>query len=170
MLKSPTNRRQRIRWIAIATAILLIAPALRLNAAQKRKSHAVRKPTPHRRVRHSRRYRPSHRRFTEVRIQPERVKEIQQALVDAGTLHETPNGQWDMATRDAMKQFQKQNGFRPTGLPEAKPLMKLGLGPHPLPPGLGPQPSTQTEAESEGETQTNFNAVSSALKKPTTSN
>ena len=90
--------------------------------------------------------------------------------MDAGTLHETPNGQWDMATRDAMKQFQKQNGFRPTGLPEAKPLMKLGLGPHPLPPGLGPQPSTQTEAESEGETQTNFNAVSSALKKPTTSN
>ncbi len=90
--------------------------------------------------------------------------------MDAGTLHETPNGSWDMATRDAMKQFQKQNGFRPTGLPEAKPLMKLGLGPHPLPPGLGPQPSTQTEAESQGEAETTLNSVSPALKKPTASN
>jgi peptidoglycan hydrolase-like protein with peptidoglycan-binding domain len=165
-MKITPCRQPRIRWTVIIAALLLIAPALQMqvNGAQERKSQSTHKSRQHRQVRHSRRH------YTQVRIQPERVKEIQQALVDAGTLHETPTGRWDGATRDAMKQFQKQNGFTPTGLPEAKPLMKLGLGPHPLPPGLGPQPSIQTEAESEGEAEPRVNPISPAAKKPTTSN
>jgi len=37
-----------------------------------------------------------------------------------------------------MLSYQKDHGFPATGLPEAKSLMKLGLGPHPLPPELDP--------------------------------
>lgn len=103
-----------------------------------------------------------------VHINPERVKQIQQALFGAGVLHETPNGRWDTATRDAMRQYQQENGFNVTGLPEAKPLLKLGLGPHPLPPELDPLLSTKQE----GQDDTEASAASSTpkAKKATASN
>jgi peptidoglycan hydrolase-like protein with peptidoglycan-binding domain len=68
-----------------------------------------------------------------MRPEPERIQEIQQALVQAGYLKEEPNGRWDDQTREAMRRYQTDHGFPVTGLPEAKSLMKLGLGPHPLP-------------------------------------
>jgi peptidoglycan hydrolase-like protein with peptidoglycan-binding domain len=68
-----------------------------------------------------------------MRPNPERIQEIQQALVQAGYLKEEPNGRWDDQTREAMRRYQVDHGFPVTGLPEAKSLMKLGLGPHPLP-------------------------------------
>jgi peptidoglycan hydrolase-like protein with peptidoglycan-binding domain len=68
-----------------------------------------------------------------MRPQPERIQEIQQALVQAGYLNAQPNGRWDNQTREAMRRYQADHGFPVTGLPEAKSLMKLGLGPHPLP-------------------------------------
>lgn len=68
-----------------------------------------------------------------LQMEPHRVREIQEALVRAGYLHEEPNGKWDAQTRQAMRQYQSDSGFTVTGLPEAKTLMKLGLGPHPLP-------------------------------------
>jgi hypothetical protein len=84
-------------------------------------------------------------RFASIHMQPERAQQIQQALIQAGDLHEKPNGRWDEETREAMKLYQKQNGFAVTGLPDAKSLMKLGLGPHPLPPDA--DPIAQAKAE-----------------------
>ena len=54
-------------------------------------------------------------------------------MVQAGYPNVQLSGLWDDATRDAMRGYQAANGFSPTGLPDAKSLMKLGLGPHPLP-------------------------------------
>jgi peptidoglycan hydrolase-like protein with peptidoglycan-binding domain len=71
-----------------------------------------------------------------LRPEPERIQEIQQALVQAGYLNVQPNGRWDDQTREAMRRYQADHGFPVTGLPEAKSLMKLGLGPHPLPADL----------------------------------
>ena len=73
-------------------------------------------------------------RLAALRPEPQRVVEIQRALMNAGELHQEPTGKWDEQTREAMRKYQKANGFPPTGLPEAKSLMKLGLGPHALPP------------------------------------
>ena len=78
------------------------------------------------------------RRYGQSRPEPKRIREIQQALIKVGYLKGSPTGRWNTATRNAMKRFQKDNGFRVTGLPESKTLMKLGLGPHPLPPELDP--------------------------------
>jgi peptidoglycan hydrolase-like protein with peptidoglycan-binding domain len=64
------------------------------------------------------------------------VKEIQEALVREGYLQGEPTGQWDSHTHDAMQRYQTVHGFPSSGLPEAKSLMKLGLGSHPLPPEL----------------------------------
>jgi Putative peptidoglycan binding domain len=168
MVRPATSLRQWIQWTTIIAVSVLLIPGLRLNARQKKKTPAARKSAAHRRTRHSSRSHHYRRHYTQVRIQPERVTQIQQALVDAGALHETPNGRWDTATRDAMCQYQQENGFSPTGLPEAKPLMKLGLGPHPLPPGLGQQLST--EAESQGDTEFSTGSASKTLKKPASSN
>jgi len=71
-----------------------------------------------------------------MRPAPERIEEIQQALSQAGYLKAQPNGRWDDQTREAMRRYQADHGFPATGLPEAKSLMKLGLGPHPLPTDL----------------------------------
>jgi len=66
------------------------------------------------------------------------VEEIQQALIREGFLQGPATGTWDEATRDAMRRYQSNNGFSATGLPDAKSLMKLGLGPHPLPEDVKP--------------------------------
>lgn len=79
-------------------------------------------------------------------MQPERVAEIQRALTQAAYLNQEPTGKWDDATRDAMRRYQADHGFPTTGLPEAKTLMKLGLGPHPLPPEADPTVRPQASA------------------------
>jgi len=75
-------------------------------------------------------------RLAHMQMDPGRVEDIQQALIKAGDLQGTPTGRWDEQTREAMTRYQTANGFGVTGLPDAKSLMKLGLGPHPLPPQL----------------------------------
>jgi peptidoglycan hydrolase-like protein with peptidoglycan-binding domain len=57
-----------------------------------------------------------------------------------GYLQGEANGQWDSRTHDAMQRYQMDHGFPATGLPEAKSLMRLGLGSHPLPPELDHAP------------------------------
>ena len=89
-------------------------------------------------------------RLARLRLQPERVQEIQQALIREGYLQGDPSGLWDTRTHDAMLRFQTDHGFPATGLPEAKSLMKLGLGSHPLPPELD---RSQAAAPATGATQ-----------------
>jgi len=106
---------------------------------------AAAKRTPARNVRGSTHRRGQHRRHTlaKLRLEPERAKEIQRALAQAGYLHEEPTGTWDDRTREAMRRYQLDHGFPATGMPEAKTLMKLGLGPHPLPQDVDPTVTAQ---------------------------
>lgn len=84
-------------------------------------------------------------RMPAMHIAPQRTEQIQQALIQAGDLHEQPTGRWDPQTRDAMKLYQQSNGFAATGLPDAKSLMKMGLGPHPLPSDVAPVAQAQPD-------------------------
>jgi peptidoglycan hydrolase-like protein with peptidoglycan-binding domain len=90
--------------------------------------------------------RSSRARLAALHLQPDRIEEIQQALMGAGYLQGPPTGKWDETTKDAMRRYQADNGFPTTGLPEAKSLMKLGLGPHPLPPDVQPTAAAQVGA------------------------
>jgi peptidoglycan hydrolase-like protein with peptidoglycan-binding domain len=108
------------------------ATAARRTATQ---SHPARRPSRAKRSLAGRRV-PSRQRLARLRLEPERVREIQQALIQAGYLNQAPTGAWDDATRNAMRRYQADNSFPTTGLPEAKSLLKLGLGSHPLPPEL----------------------------------
>jgi len=60
--------------------------------------------------------------------EPERIKEIQQALAGKGFYQGEPTGKWDESSAAAMKNFQQASGLQPTGKIEALSLQKLGLG------------------------------------------
>jgi hypothetical protein len=59
---------------------------------------------------------------------PDRISEIQQALVKNGSYTGTPNGKWDDSTQDALRKFQEAHGLNPTGKLDARSLQQLGLG------------------------------------------
>lgn len=141
---------------AIAVVTLLI-PGFRLYASQHKKARHLRKTHHHRQSEEKAlqqqysmaHYYAVHDRYLTRYIAHSRVRQIQKALIKAGYLHEKPTGRWDNATDDAMRQYQIKNGFAPTGLPEAKTLMKLGLGPHPLPPALARAAAKEAKAEND---------------------
>jgi peptidoglycan hydrolase-like protein with peptidoglycan-binding domain len=61
-------------------------------------------------------------------IQPERVTEIQQALIRVHYMSGDPTGKWDSSTIAAMQKFQADHGWQTKIMPDARALVKLGLG------------------------------------------
>jgi len=106
------------------------------------------------------------RRRAKIRPEPDRIQEIQQALAKTGYLKAEPNGIWDDQTRDAMRRYQADNGFPVTGLPEAKSLMKLGLGPHPLPSELDTSNVAKADANGNAAATPNAPAASDTPNAP----
>ncbi len=62
-------------------------------------------------------------------MEPQRVTEIQQALIQAHYLNGSPTGQWDSDTQAAMMKYQTDNGWQSKITPDSRALIKLGLGP-----------------------------------------
>jgi hypothetical protein len=71
----------------------------------------------------------SHRLHGQQAIDPARVTEIQQALVREHYLAVEPNGKWDATTEAAMQKYQADNGWQTKLMPDARAILKLGLGP-----------------------------------------
>lgn len=76
--------------------------------------------------------RPARKRKPRPRAQtvptPARISEIQSALAAQGAYKGQPNGKWDSATIQAMKDYQSRHGLTATGKLDALTLQKLGLG------------------------------------------
>jgi len=62
-------------------------------------------------------------------IAPERVTEIQQALIREHYLSGDATGKWDATTIAAMQKFQGDQGWQTKLTPDSRALKKLGLGP-----------------------------------------
>jgi hypothetical protein len=62
-------------------------------------------------------------------IEPERATQIQTALIKAGYLSGTPTGTWDAQSEAAMQKLQADNGWQTKLVPDARAIIKLGLGP-----------------------------------------
>jgi hypothetical protein len=60
-------------------------------------------------------------------IPPERVMEIQNALLKVGYYQGEANGIYDENTKQAMKQYQQANNLQASGMPSAHALKKLGV-------------------------------------------
>lgn len=63
------------------------------------------------------------------KIDSQRAREIQEALIREHYLSGGPSGNWDDATQKAMQKFQADNGWQDKTTPDARALIKLGLGP-----------------------------------------
>lgn len=114
---------------AIIGAMLLFAPAARASQAHRASTSAKTHHTTRRST--HRRYRPR-RRVRRIRgqrsIKPERVIQIQQALIKAHYFTGDADGKWDSKTIAAMKKFQADNGWQTKLMPDSRALVKLGLG------------------------------------------
>ncbi len=62
-------------------------------------------------------------------IEPERVTQIQQALIREHYMTGDATGDWDASTVAAMQKFQADNGWQTKLMPDSRALKKLGLGP-----------------------------------------
>lgn len=60
---------------------------------------------------------------------PDRVKEIQKALIDRGYLHGGPTGVWGQDSVDALRRFQEEKNIMANGKLSSLSLIHLGLGP-----------------------------------------
>src|SRR5215469_3940924 len=58
-----------------------------------------------------------------------RAREIQVALAREHYLTGEPSGTWDAATQDAMRRYQGEQGWQTKTVPDARALIRLGLGP-----------------------------------------
>jgi hypothetical protein len=70
----------------------------------------------------------SHKLHGQQAIAPERVTEIQQALIKEHYLSGPANGEWDSTTVNAMQKYQSDQGWQTKLMPDSRALKKLGLG------------------------------------------
>ncbi len=61
-------------------------------------------------------------------IDPDRVTQIQQALIREHYLNGPANGDWDSTTVAAMQKYQADQGWQTKLMPDSRALKKLGLG------------------------------------------
>jgi hypothetical protein len=75
----------------------------------------------------------------------ERATQIQAALIQRGYMTGEPTGTWDSQTVAAMQKLQGANGWQTKITPDARALIKLGLGPNDGGAGAGGGPSQTSD-------------------------
>jgi peptidoglycan hydrolase-like protein with peptidoglycan-binding domain len=120
----------RASLIFALTATLLASPAFATRnhrAPTSGHSHSVHKASA--KSTKSSKSKKSHQLHGQQAIEPERVTQIQQALIREHYLDSEANGKWDAATMAAMQKFQADQGWQTKLMPDSRALKKLGLGP-----------------------------------------
>ena len=69
-------------------------------------------------------------RHGQEKIDSERTRQIQEALVRQHYLNGEPTGKWDANTEDALRRYQVDHGWQDKTVPDSRALIKLGLGPN----------------------------------------
>ena len=112
------------------TQCVALALTLAVTPAFAMRSHH-RTSRSHRQLRHSRHHvAVAHWKPGQREIDPDRTREIQQALIQRNYLTGTASGEWDDTTEAAMQKFQSDNGWQTKLMPDSRALIKLGLGPN----------------------------------------
>ncbi len=121
-----------------AGCALLLVSALASAQTSKKSPAASKKPaaksgtTAHptsRKGKKSHRTAANWRRRGQQKIDPRRALEIQEALIREHYLDGEASGVWDDASQKAMERYQADNGWQSKMIPDARALIKLGLGP-----------------------------------------
>ncbi|MBZ5719375.1 MAG: peptidoglycan-binding protein [Acidobacteriia bacterium] len=69
------------------------------------------------------------RKRGQQKIDSQRAREIQEALIREHYLDGKATGTWNDASQKAMERFQADNGWQSKSVPDSRALIKLGLGP-----------------------------------------
>src|SRR5712691_2947123 len=132
------------------------APATKTTSTKKHSSTAATShaATPHSSARKSRKSGKTARGWRhrgQQKIDAERTRQIQEALIREHYLSGEPTGKWNDATQSALRRYQAANGWQNKTVPDSRALIKLGLGPshdHLLNPEsamtTAPQPANST--------------------------
>jgi peptidoglycan hydrolase-like protein with peptidoglycan-binding domain len=111
----------------VGLAVLLLAlPSL--STARTTRTTTAHTATVSSKKKPSKKRRNSSRQSTQKAPTPDRITEIQSALVRGGYFQGDPTGKWDSTTVAAMQKFQSSNGLEANGKLDALSLQKLGLG------------------------------------------
>lgn len=120
----PSRVRKLSTYVMLAAIpLLLLAPAS-VAAAAGRKHRASKLTSGH-----AGKHASSKKIAGQHVIDDRRATEIQTALIKAGYLSGEPSGHWDAASQAAMVKLQSDNGWQTKLVPDARALIKLGLGP-----------------------------------------
>ena len=127
--------------LTVGCAVLLVTVA----AAAQTSATAATIPTPatspasskpsgktsaHKKTRKSKRSHTANwRKHGQQKIDAQRTREIQDALIREHYLQGESSGVWNDATEKAMQRYQAENGWQSKTTPDARALIKLGLGP-----------------------------------------
>jgi len=127
----------KIRTITNLTALLatLVLFASMASAAVHRTSKTAKTTSVHsKKTSKTSKSRHSRQRVKKVRgqraIDEQRARQIQSALIREHYLDGEPTGEWDARSKAAMQKFQADNGWQTKVVPDARALIKLGLGPN----------------------------------------
>lgn len=71
----------------------------------------------------------SSRKRGQQKIDAQRARQIQEALIREHYLTGKPSGVWDNTTQAAMQKYQADNGWQSKTTPDARALIRMGLGP-----------------------------------------
>jgi hypothetical protein len=69
------------------------------------------------------------RRRGQKKIDGDRAREIQEALIRENYLTGKATGVWDDTSQKAIERYQADNGWQSKTVPDSRALIKLGLGP-----------------------------------------
>jgi len=110
--------------VVLVSAVLLVPSAVASTAP--RSTTTTNTSTSHKPTHSKRR---SHRVRGQQAIDPERVTQIQQALIREHYLTGEATGKWDATTIAAMQKYQADHGWQTKLMPDSRALKSLGLGP-----------------------------------------
>jgi hypothetical protein len=79
---------------------------------------------------HSSRRKKSTRVRGQQKIDSDRARSIQEALIREHYLNGEPTGTWNAASEDAMRRYQADHGWQSKTVPDSRALISLGLGPN----------------------------------------
>ncbi len=111
----------------LLSALLLAAPAFATRT--HRSIGHIGHSSGHLRTSHKAAPKPSHKLHGQQAIEPERVTEIQQALIREHYLSSEADGRWEATTEAAMQKYQADQGWQTKLMSDSRALKKLGLGP-----------------------------------------
>ena len=79
---------------------------------------------------HGKKTKPVSSRHGQQKIDSDRTRQIQEALIREHYLTGDASGKWDASTEEALRKMQADNGWQNKTVPDSRALIKLGLGPN----------------------------------------